>query len=223
MKIIKDISLELDYEENLHTSKKYTSDFSFHCRFIGNYLRRQIKQIDFGPIGYNRLFISASRFVIIPNKVLENVLRVSILFDQVKYDSLSKVGLPDFFVELYKEGITKASQTHKIPAEFLLTKLKELKVSNYLNEWEFKSKSFKEIGLKATLICKMTMDFFSLTLVLKKKNEVIFTKEILKTLPDEIMYHWQFKEIVLEDNEIKVLDEFKKPIYSLDLTFKADK
>jgi hypothetical protein len=221
IKRIRDISLELDYEENLHTSNKYTCDFSFRCRFIGNYLRRHIKQINFEPSGYNRLFISASRFVITPNKVIENVLRVSILFDQLKYDGLSKVELPDFFTELYKEGITKASQTHQLPTEFLLTKLDEFKANDYLNEWEFKSKLFKELGVMATLICKMTMDFFSLTLVLAKNSKVVFTEEILNTLPDEIIFNWQFKEIVLENNEIKVLDEFKKPIYSLDLTFKA--
>jgi hypothetical protein len=67
----------------------------------------------------------------------------------------------------------------------------------------------------------MTMDFFSLTLVLTKKNEVVFTKDILNTLPDEIIYHWQFKDIVLENNEIKVLNEFKDPLYTFDLSFKV--
>ncbi|MDO3645107.1 hypothetical protein [Mucilaginibacter sp. L3T2-6] len=218
MKAIRDISLELDYEENLHTPKKYTSDFSIHCRFIGNYLRRQVKAIDFEPVGYNRLFISACQFTVAPNYVFENTLRVSVLFDQNKYDKLPKKDLPDFFIELYKAGIGKASQTHKVPVKYLLIKLEELKENGYENEWEFKSKTFKDIGIKAVLNCRMTMDFFSLTLMLTKKNEVVVNKEILITLPDEIIFAWQFKEIVLEGSVIKVLDSFKQPIYTLDLT-----
>ena len=220
MKTIKDVSLEPDYNETAF-QREYRSDFAFRCRFIGNYLRRQIKQIKFEPIGYNRIFISACQFLVKPNNVFENTLRVSVLFDKDYYDSLNRKGAMDYFIELYKNGILKASQTHEVPVEFLLNKLKEFKENNYLNEWEFKSKLFKEIGIKATLFCKMTMEFFSLKLLLRKGGEIVFSEEILKTLPDEIIYHWQFKEIVLENNEIKVLDEFKKPIYSLDLTFKV--
>jgi hypothetical protein len=222
MKFIRDIGLQLDYDENIY-SRQYKSDFAFHCRFIGNYLRRQVKQIKFEPNGYSRLLINACRDIINPNKIFESWLCVSIPFDQVKYDSLPKEELPDFFIEMYREGILKASQTHEIPVAFLVTKLAEFKENNYLNEWEFKSKLFKEIGIRAILFCRMTMDFFSLTLILKKKDEIVLSKEILNTLPDEIIYHWQFKEIVLEENEIKVLDEFKNPIYALDITFKADK
>jgi hypothetical protein len=221
MKIVRDISLELDYEENLHTPRKYKSDFSFQCRFIGNYLKRHVKTIDFEPIGYNRLFISACQSTDAPNSIFENTLCVSVPFDRAKYDKLQKEELPDFFVELYKAGINKASQTHQVPIKFLLAKLEELKENNYENKWEFKSRLLKEIGIKAILNCQMTMDSFSLTLNLMKKGEVVFTQEILNTLPDEIIYHWQFKEIVLEGTFIKILDEFKKPIYTLDLTFKV--
>lgn len=213
--------MELDYEENLYTPKKYKSDFSFQCRFIGNYLKRHVKAFNFEPTGYNRLFISACQSAVAPNSIFENTLRVPVPFDGSKYDKLRKDELPDFFIELYIAGINKASQTHEIPVKFLLAKLEDLKENNYENKWEFKSRLFKEIGIRAILNCQMTMDFFSLILTLMKKDEVIFSKEILNTLPDEIIYHWQFKEIVLEGNFIKVLDEFQKPIYTLDLTFKV--
>lgn len=207
--------------DDLNSSRTFKSDFGFKNRFIGNFLTRKLKELKFSSVGFSRIALIASEEPLKENEISESFLKITVPFNQVKYHSLSKEELADFLIGMYKEGITKASQTHEIPAEFLLTQLKEFKANNYLNEWEFKSKSFKDIGLKATLICKMTMDYFSLTLVLKKKAEILFSQEILNTLPDEIIYHWQFKEIVLERNEIKVLDEFKKPIYSLDLTFKA--
>ena len=168
-------------------------------------------------MGFNRIALIASAYPTKANIISDSFLRVSLPFDKAQYYSLSKDELNDFFIQMYLDGIVKASQTDTIPVEFLLTKLKEFKDNNYLNEWEFKSKTFKEIGIRATLICRMTIDFFSLTLALERKKEVVFSKEILNTLPDEIIYHWQFKEIVLDGNEIKVLDEFGKAIYSLSL------
>jgi hypothetical protein len=214
--MLKDIILELDYEENLHTAKKYTSDFSFRCRFIGNYLRRQSKQIKFESSSYNRLFISACEFSPPATNIWEKTLRVYVQFDKTEYDSLANAQLPDFFSNLYKKGIIKASETHNIPIEFLLQELDRLKNNQYLNQWEFKSKSFKDLGVKASLICTMTMDTFYLTFVIKKKDEVLLAKEILQTLPDEIIFHWQFKDIVLNSGTIKVMNEFKEPIYSID-------
>ena len=219
--MIKNLALRLDHELEITASREYYSAFFFKCRFIGNYLLRKIKENKIHSTDYNRLFIEAGVNNDKPSYVFDHSLVVSIPFDIAAYDNLSKEELPDYFIQLYKEGIIKASQSHEIPLAFLLTKLIEFKDNDYLNEWEFKSKSFKEIGIKAVLNCKMTIDFFSLTLVLKKKDEIVFSKEILSTLPDEIIYHWQFKEIALEGNEIKVLDQFKKPICLLDLTFKA--
>jgi hypothetical protein len=219
MKIIRDIILEPDYHET-SLQREYRSNFAFRCRFIGNYLRRQIKEIKFEPVGYNRIFISACQFSVKPNTVFENTLRISVPFDKSFYDNLEKDAVADYFVQLYKDGLIKASQTHEVPLQFLLNQLQNLKDNNYSNEWEFKSKIFKQIGIRATLFCKMTMDCFSLSLILCKKNEIIFSREILNTLPDEIIYHHQFKDIVLQNNEIKVLNESEKPIFILNLSFK---
>jgi len=208
----------LNPNKNLDTSG---DEFGFHNRFIGNYLSRKLKESKVETINIKRIILIGYLNEFNEDSLFESSLRIFVPFNKVQYDILKKDELPDFFIEMYKTGIIKASQTHEVPVEFLLTKLVEFKENNYKNEWEFKSKTFKEIGIKATLFCKMTMDFFSLTLVLTKKNEVVFTKEILNTLPDEIIYHWQFKDIILENNEIKVLNEFKDPIYTLDLSFKV--
>ena len=219
MKVINDIGLQLDYQENLNTSKQYTLSFSFRCRFIGNYLRRQVKLSKFEPKGYHRISINACQLTIPENKIFESWLCVYIPFNKDYYNSLTKEELPDFFLKMYREGIIKAQQTHELPMQFLLDKLIELKQNNYKNEWEFKSRTFKELGVKATLLCKMTMDNFSLSLILSRKTEVVFRREILNALPDETIYNFQFKDIILENNEIKVINEFNEPIYVLDLNF----
>jgi hypothetical protein len=210
------IGMMLD-PDDFSLSTTFASDFGFKCRFIGNYLTRKLKEAKFNSADFNRVAIIAKEKPNDENEVFEKFLRVSVPFDKTQYVGLASNALADYFAELYEEGIIKASPANPMPFEFLLARLREFKSNNYINEWGFKSKSFKEIGIKATLNCKMTMDFFSLVLVLTKRGEIIFSKEILNTLPDEIIYHYQFKEIVLEVNEIKVLDHFQKAIYTLDL------
>lgn len=221
MKTIRDVDLCLNYEEKkLHYSTKYYSDFSFQTRFIGNYLRRQLRQINFESKDYKRILVNACQEELPPNKIFNTWLYAYIPFNKSQYENLKKEELPDFFIEMLSLGFKKAIETHEIPLEFLMTKLKEFKENNYINEWIFKSKTIKEIGIKATLFCKMTIDNFSLTLVLSKKNEVVFSREILKTLPDEIIYHYQFKDIAFENNKIIVTSWYDKPpLYELDLSF----
>lgn len=220
MKIIRDISLILDYEENIEPNTLYSSDFSFQNRFIGNFLRRQLRALNFEPKEFKRLLINGCVNALYPNYIFNTYLYVAIPFEKKRFDSLSKDELPDFFIEMYKQGILKAQQTHEFPVNFLFKELADLKNNNYKNEWEFKSKTFKEISVKATLFCKMTVDAFSLSLVLFKNKRIVFNKEILNTFPDELIYHYRFKDIVFEDNKIKVTSWYDNPpLFELDLSF----
>lgn len=154
--------------------------------------------------------------------IFENALNVYIPFKQSYYDGLSTDRLPDYFIGLYQEGIIKAKETHDVPLEFLFNTLAEFKENGYKNEWVFKSKTFKEIGIKAVLNCKLTTDNFSLTLDLFKGKENVFSSEILNTLPDEIMYHYKFHDLIFEQNKIIVTSWYDNPpLYELDLSFKA--
>jgi hypothetical protein len=228
MKVIRDIVLGLNYDEfKLYlNSSHYESNFQFQSRFIGNYLRRQLRSSNFEPQGYKRLLINACQLECPPNKMsifYSSDLCVYVPFEKNEYDNLQKGELPDFYIDLYLKGVQKAQNTHVFPEKFINEKLEQFKTDGYKNVWEFKSKTFKEIGIKASLFCKMTMEAFSLSLILSKKKEVVFNKEILNTLPDEICYHYQFKDIVFENNNIIVTGWYDAPpLYELDLSFKAE-
>lgn len=222
MKTIRDIHLALNQNEKKRDSIKYFSDFSFRTRFIGNYLRRQLRSLHFEPQGYKRLLIYACQELPATNHIFNDHLCVCISFDKDKYDKLTKEDLPDSFIEMFLSGIKKAQQTHKVPEDFLLNILSDFRNNNYKNEWLFKSKNFKEIGVKAVLNCEMTIEKFSLTLNLFRGKEIVFSEEILETLPDEICYHYRFKDIVFENNKIKITSWYDQPpLYELDLSFKA--
>jgi len=228
MKVIRDIALIFNNDEfKLYLDfPLYESNFLFQSRFIGNYLRRQLRSLNFEPKGYKRLLINLCQLECPTNKMgiyYPSDLCVYVPFEKSMYDNLRNNELADFHIDLYLNGVQKAQDTHVLPEKFIIEKLAEFKTNGYKNEWEFKSKTFKEIGIKATLFCKMTMDAFSLSLILSKKKEVVFTKEILNTLPDEICYHYQFKDVIFENNKIIVTGWYDRPpIYELDLSFKVE-
>lgn len=140
---------------------------------------------------------------------------VELFFDKLNYDSLSDEELPEFFTKMYIEGIEKAKHTHSIPYGFLMDKLNVFKKNGYKNEWAFKSKTFKSIGIKATLFCKMTMNYFSLSLILEKDGKVVFDEEAINTKPSETQFYDQFKDVVYEYGDIIILNRAGANVYSI--------
>jgi hypothetical protein len=224
MKVIRDIVLQIDYEEGVGWDGIYTRDFEFRCRFIGNYLKRRLTKSGFEPMDFNRLAINGCVDKLYSNRISESYLCVAVPFDKNRYDSLTKEEMPDFFLDMYKKGILRAQETHQLPVDFFLKELGEFKINGFKNEWEFKSKICKEIGIKATLFCRMTLDAFTLSLVLYKNKEVIYNREILNTFPDETCYHYLFKDLIFEDDKIIVTGWYNAPpLFELDLSFKLNK
>ncbi|WP_167481373.1 hypothetical protein [Leptospira kemamanensis] len=50
-----------------------------------------------------------------------------------------------------------------------------------------------------------------------KGGEIILSQEILKTEPDEIVYASKFKNIILDEDSLAVLDKFETTIYEIKL------
>ncbi len=90
-----------------------------------------------------------------------------------------------------------------------------LKKDNYRNEWEFKSKAVPQIGAKISLHCKMTMDYFSLAAMIFVEKRKIFEKEVLRTLPDEILFANSFKDVIFERGRFVILNFLKRPYASI--------
>ena len=59
------------------------------------------------------------------------------------------------------------------------------------------------------------MEKFVLTLELKSKGTVVFDAPILETKPDETIFAYRFKDVVLEGQTVVVKNKFGKPTFSL--------
>jgi hypothetical protein len=143
-------------------------------------------------------------------------LIVPVYFDQARYDSLGPDEHHEFFLGMYIEGIEKANRDFSIPYDVLVQSIEDFRKGGYKNEWLDKRKLLRPLGLHATLLCDMDTNRFQLTLLLERKGTTIYRQPILTTLPDEIMYKGDFKEIVIDGSKILIMEEFGKVTFTLD-------
>ena len=192
--------------------------FRDQSRSICNYLERQLKPVKFDANGFKRIcFIGKNE----PNSECyvnsSKVLIVEIFFDEKKYKSLEKDQLNTFFSEMLVSGIEKCQKQYKVPVDELLKGLENFFENGCLNRWTFKTKSLKDIGVKCALECELTIEAFYLSLVFYKGKEILLTREILKTEPDEIVFTPMFKDLKLDESTLVVTDKFGDAVFSATL------
>jgi hypothetical protein len=168
--------------------------------------------------GYNGIYFEA--MFLPPNKcsiVSENALRIPVAFDQQRYESLAPGEHHEFFIGMLCEGLEKCSAQFSIPRTAIMQWIEEFRRGGYKNEWTHKTKLLRPAGIRATLLCRLDIERFVLTLRLERKGAVVFDEVILETEPDEIIFAGDFKDVVLVDNTVVVTDKFGRPTFSLSL------
>lgn len=89
------------------------------------------------------------------------------------------------------------------------------KQAGYKNIWVHQKKKLKGVGT-VKLICELTMFEFTLDLVVEDKEEEIYKKRLITTMPDSLFYHSSFKTLMVSDKEISVTDRiYEKPFFTI--------
>jgi hypothetical protein len=178
-------------------------------RHIGHYLGRKLASLKFQTDGFDRVCVIGKKD---PQETYVNsssVLSVYVPFDMDQCRQLPREKLSDYYASLYESGLQKAAITHLLPSTPLLAWLKELKQNDYRNDWLHKEKTFKTYGIKCALSCSMTLDKFTLTLNVTKNGVRCFDEVILTTPPDEVAFHYKFKDLLIEDAHVIVTTNLK--------------
>lgn len=211
--ILKEIYL---YPDLVDYAGSIVHPFRDQSRSICNYLERRLKRIKFDAEGFKRICFVGKKE---PNSGCfvnsSKVLIVEISFDENQYTSLKKDQLNTFFSQMLVTGIEKCQKQYEISGNELLKGLENFRENGCVNRWTFKTKTFKDIGIKCALKCELTIDAFHLSLVITKGKEVLLTREILKTEPDEIVFVPMFKDVKLVGDRLVVMDKFGDAIYNV--------
>lgn len=201
--ILKDIFLYPDLVE-FSARKGELLRIRDQTRHIGNYLGRQLTRLKFHADGFNRICVIGKSTPIATYLNSSAALTVYIPFNieeclKVPHDELS-----DYYATLFKIGLNKCASDYSIPIAELISWLGEMKRGGYRNNWTFKERSFKALGVKAKLECTLSLDQFTLRLTVYVKNAIVFDEIILTTPPDENAFHYKFKDIEVEGGDIIV-------------------
>ena len=212
---ISKLYLAINEDSELYSAQ---SDFDFEVSFITEYISKIIKKnkfkyedaikliiyIDSGNKGieYKPMFnvlVYNTTFSYLDVKQLDGHDRTEKILDLIKFAS-SKY-------ETYIPGIKKA----------ILEAIELFKNNSYKNIWLFKKKQISGVG-QAELICELDRQFFTLTLLIINKENVIYRKEILRTKPSSIIYNHRFKDILIKGSNIVVVDKFDEPLYQISIS-----
>jgi hypothetical protein len=213
--LLRDISLFLNLEEY---GGKYSSDFQFRSRYLCNFVRRRVTPLRFKADGFGSIVVEGCREPVETCPIKgENVASATVEFNKQRYDTLKPTECHEFFIGMLLKGLEKCARHHRIPLSEIKAAIDEFRTDGYRNEWTFKKKTLRPVGLQASLNCSLDMEKFILTLKLERKGVVVYDAPILETKPDETIFAYRFKDVVLDGQAVVVKNKFDKPTFSLDI------
>ena len=206
------------------------SDFSFQSFYLSEFIQKRLIRERFKANSYNQIIIrgrkkEGKRLVF---KKHLNSLNIEIPFDEKKYKELypykNKYPLlslikpvendnlfSEFLISMVVEGMTKArDEKTEYLYDFIIDTTLDFKANGGKNEWVHQDKVFKAYDLKTILFCKLTANYFALEFLIEKNNKILFRKEILKTLPSEIQYGDEYKDVTIKDGKFIITKNIKK-------------
>ena len=203
----------LEYADDLSTP------FGFKTRYVCNFLERRLRHVRFHTEGFSKICVQGRENPSDGCPIVSiNAAVPEVHFDQPLYESLSDGDLHEFFIDMLVRGLRKCGDSHEIPLDVLLSGIEEFRSGGYRNEWVYKTKLFRAQHIRATLACKLTISEFTLNLSVSRSDRVLFDQTILRTLPDEIIFEHQFRDMSVTGDELIVTGKFGHTLYTLPLS-----
>lgn len=205
-----------------------TYRFNFNVRFICNYLSKEVRRLNlFGDGTYKmisvRLRNTPSSCKLTYGTDFPDVLSILLYIseqDQITYNNTTDLTERyEFCLKLLERGYAFASQFKELPLESLLNLNDKFRENNYRNEWLWKKKLIRSYGIYVFFKCYFTTFDFRLVLeVYDKKCSTLLTKGVvLRTGPDELFYHKEFRKLEIIDDKLIIKDFLDKKNFEFDL------
>ena len=191
--------------------------FMDNVRFISNYLSRRIRSYHVETDGtFNMLSVSITPLTDSCQLESENVLAVKVYLNKDSMDKYmemkDEIKRFEFYLSILEKGYIIASRNKNIPLEILLNLHQEFRLGGYRNEKLFKTKLIKEYGIKLKLLHVLSSyDYRLIMYVYNLKNVLIGEGTIYQTLPDEILFDKNVRNLEMDNNNLIVTDFLNHP------------
>ena len=213
--IFRSIYLDLD---RIEFGNEFGYSFLLQSRALCHFLQRKVKPIKFKSDGFNRLVVKGTKKKVEPFINSSNVLSVRVPFKEEAYrSSESTEDLNEFYIEMLKEGMNLGDALSPLPIKAINEGIREFRESGYSTSWSTPRRRQRERALIAFLECQLSINSFELYLVIERKKEQIYRDKILVTDPDEIAFHYRFKDIVFGNDTLTVTSKTSEPLLTMNL------
>ena len=194
------------------------SDFLFASCYVSNYVTRRIRKLRHDVEGFSTIVIEGwreradSAAKVVPDRALQ----VPVEFSLSAYDALGVHERHEFYLEMLRIGMEKASVGFDVPLAAIMQAIVEFREGGYRNSWIHASKPIQK-GLKVLLHCDLDPKRFRLELQLQRGADVVREWTVVETRPDELIFAHRFKSLLVEGPNIVVRSkfddvEFSKPL-----------
>ncbi|WP_193367901.1 hypothetical protein [Pelagibius marinus] len=184
------------------------------CHFVGKRVARENFKAPFGRICV--IGKSSPGAVCFVNT--SKVLTVDVPFSTADFGKLDDEQPSDYFIDLLRLGLDKVCGQYEIPLVAFHEAIDEFRAGGYRNEWIWKRKCPRGLGLTLSFDCSLTMDSFQLWLRVYRKDILVLEDQIMKTVPDEVVFVPNFKKLEIAGPKVSVLANSGLPVYSRDLS-----
>ncbi|EDM25987.1 hypothetical protein LNTAR_19357 [Lentisphaera araneosa HTCC2155] len=215
MKRLRKIALNLNRSD---WPNDYGYQFLLRSRCLCNYIERRLKKEIVELIDSTKIVITGekrenSQFYINSS----NIACLNVPFNPETYDLLKEHEYNAYMVNFLKEHITNEPNICNQEANKLFDIITDFENEGSINKFIYKKKINKDKKLKIILEQTLTVSEFVLKLDIQKSKESVYSKIILKTDPDELAFHYRYKDIVFEDNFLIVTSRTSEPLIKLNL------
>lgn len=194
------------------------ASFRWQTRFVCHYVQRFVTARKVQADGFNRICVICKEVVHVPIFInSSNALTVQVPFDMAVYESTSVADLPEYFIGLLEAGLSIACENQNLPFDVYKEAIDSFRALGYKNRWVHKEKAFRAAGLKCRLLCELDLSWFHLVLEVERAGEVVLSHEILRTLPDEVIFAHRFKDIELDGTTLRVTAPLGDPLAEFDV------
>ncbi len=208
-------TLYLEIGDYVDVSTDYRYQFLKRSRVLCNYIEREVlREIKFPCDGFNRLVVSLcdkpSKGVFINSC---QVACVEVQFNKQEYDSKRGGELIEYYIAKLKKGLRKCSRSQSIPLDEMLEGVDRFITGGGKNEWLFKSRTFRDHSLKASLFGALSMEHFTLRLQVLRQKEIVLDEIVLETVPNEVVYAPKFKDLETDEGSLVITSRRGKPLW----------
>lgn len=211
MKRLRKLALNLDRKA---WGNDYGYSFYMQSRFLCAYLERslsknKIELLDSSKLCINGYSDSSDSF----NINSSGIAVVKINFDKEEFDScITDEDRARFFGLFLERGLSCLPADYYNASNELLSLSKPFVKEHSSFSWLYKKKLVRSIGVTVSLECELSQSQFDLYLRVFRKGSIISSHHLLSTEPDELAYHYKFKDIELRDDELIITSRSSAPL-----------